>query len=271
MKKILSIILILPFALSELQAFISISQLSGPNNYSTVLGEIYFPVSSKTSIDASYTTSSFTGYPSRISYGAEVHTGIGKRTDAGAGFIISPETSGSKYSAWDVSGGYTLGNRKFNVRLGIYLQDTMYDEQLANSSWHGLSQYEYCPSVRLTIMRNIKIGLNTAIFNYSEDIKGFTGFVDSMALRDNRDLGAIVGVVVEFPKQTQTLSAAYRVIRPLEVYGEWSKIDYERTIPSDNLTSYGVRYYFSKYLAFSVNFVNYNSQAYNTLGFGVYW
>ena len=271
MKNILLSFFVLIFGLSPLHAFISVAQLSGPNSYSTILADIYFPVSSKASVDASYTASSFPGLPNRASYGAEVHAGTGKGTDVGAGFIISPETTFSKYNAWDISGGYTFGSKKFNVRLGMYFQDTSYDENPANAGWHGLNQYEYCPSIRVTILRNIKIGVNTAIFNYSEDVKTFTGSVDSMALRDNRDLGAIVGVVVEFPRQTQTLSAAYRVIKPLEIYGEWSKIDYERAISSDNLTSYGVRYYFSDYFAFSVNFVNYNDQAYNTLGFGVYW
>ena len=256
---------------SALDAFVSIVQVSGPNNYSSIIGDIYVPISDKSSVDASYTSSSFPGLPNRISYGAEVRAGTGKGTDIGAGFILSPEVSSSKYSAWDVSGGYSFGSRDLNVRLGLYFQDTSYEENPAGTVWHALSQYEYCPSARITILKNIKVGVNTAIFNYSDDLKTFTGSIDSMALRNNRDLGAIVGVVADLPKQTQTLSIAYRVAQPLEVYGEWSKIDYQRIIPSDNLTSYGVRYFFSEYFAFSVNFVNYNSQAYNTLGFGVFW
>src|SRR5271157_4830537 len=98
MKKIISSTFVLIFfSFSSLYGFFSISQISGPNSYSTILGEVYVPISDKTSVDASYTTSSFPGLPNRISYGAEVHAGTGKGTDAGAGFILSPETSGSRY------------------------------------------------------------------------------------------------------------------------------------------------------------------------------
>ena len=272
MKKTIALVVVaVLLSCSNAWSFISLSQVSGPNSYSTILADVYVPFSENSSVDASYTSSSFPGLSNRISYGAEARVGTGKGTDVGAGFILSPESSGSRYNAWDISGGYTFGPRNLRVRLGLYFQDTSYEEQPTGASWHGLSQLEYCPSAKVTIFKNIGLGVNTALFNYSEDVTTFTGSIDSMALRINRDLGAIVGVVTEFPKQTQTLSAAYRVVQALEVYGEWSKIDYQRLISSDYLTSYGVRFFFSEYLAFSVNFVNYNNQAYNTLGFGVYW
>jgi len=273
MKRYISVLFAIMFlGYTPGNAFISISQLSGPNNYSAVLADVNVPVSGVTSIDGSYTSSSYAGSPANnISYGLELETRASRRVDLGAGYILSPASNASMYNVWEISGGYSFGRKNLIVRLGMYFQDTVYEEQLSNSSWHGLNQYVYNPSIRATIYRNIKIGLNTALFSYSQDVNSLKGSVDSISLRNDRDLGSIVGVVSDFPSKTETLSVAYRFIEPLEIYGEWSKIYYERSIDSGNLSAYGIRYFFTRYFAFSVNFVNYNSQAFNTLGFGLYW
>lgn len=152
----------------------------------------------------------------------------------------------------------------------MYFQDTYYEENPV-TGWHGVSQYEYCPSIRTTIFKKLKVGVNTAIFNYSDNLNTFTGSIEPMALRNNRDLGMIIGVVGGFPSQTQTLSAAYRIIKPLEIFGEWSNISFQNSVPSGTLNAYGIRYFLTENFAFSINFINFSNQSYNTLGLGFYW
>ncbi|MCX5782747.1 MAG: hypothetical protein NT145_08665 [Elusimicrobia bacterium] len=271
MKKIISnLIVISLLSYSTLYGYIAVNETIGPHDYRTTYAEIFAPLSRSTTVSASYTSSSYSGSSSRISYGGEVNTKVNRNIDAGAGFILSPERGGLKYTAWDVSGGYTFGERDFKVRLGMYFQDTIYEQQTSGDS-RTLNQYIYCPSIKLTILRSLKIGFNTALFTYSENVNSFGGSVEPWSLRNNRDLGGIIGVVGDFPSRTETIGVAYRIVKPLEVYGEWSRIFYERSSYSDTLNAFGMRYFLTENFAFSVNFIAYNDETYNTLGFGLYW